>query len=136
MKTKPKNAAPSTVEHEAIQDTEMFSASLREGIKQEEEKARLTTILEITPALMARVTGYSESVCKKVLYDVYPNKDITDFINQQTSIFLRRIKTVLYNTDLWDAIDGALEWRKIRSAEHLRLFVELQNINKTLTAGK
>ena len=114
---------------------EEYNALLQEEIQQEERNVKLSSLLEVTPSLMSRVTGYSESTCKKVLYDVYPNKDITEFINQQMSIFLRRIKKVLYNVELWDAINGALEMRKIRSAEQVRLLVELQNINEILNHG-
>lgn len=96
---------------------------------------RKLSLLDVTPALMSRITGYGESTCRKVMYDVYPNKEVTEFINQQTSIFIRRVKALLHNVNLFSAIDNAMVGKRIKDPEQMRLFVELQKLNEILNGG-
>lgn len=92
------------------------------------------SILEVTPRLMAAVTGYSESTCRKVLYNCYPSKEVSELIIHQTNIFLRNARGTLQNVNLYDALDKALEGKRIRNAEQVRALVQLQKINEILNS--
>lgn len=87
---------------------------------------------KITPSLASAITGYSESTCTKVLYGLYPNRDISEFIIQQINIFSKRIEALLRSNEIYETINGILDGKKVRKASQIRLLVELQNISQIL----
>lgn len=88
--------------------------------------------IDITPSIMSRITNYSESVCRKVLYNSYENKSTSDFIIQQVNIFLTQLRSALTSDELYDALDRALERKKPKNAEQIRTIVNLQKLNQIL----